>query len=339
MYNESQIQNDRDWGNFAVASDYKGRTIYRCKRCHKVIYNQDNLTTHVCDTGTLVDGIDFVVCNICGWHNKRLVGHLRTEHGLKPDEYSGPILCENSKKKYESVGKENGNWIERAKDNGEDLSEYLDKMGNAVRESILSNPEDRKRRASVMGDVNRSDVMRQKASETAKKTSSRPEILEQRSANLKKWRDENPDEFYDKCIHKMMNTHHSKPELILYDILKQRNDYKFKLNQVVKSNKFISKSKRKQVDIGDKSKRFYVEFDGELHFEETKLNQLERVHKKDVLLDDHINEHGWILIRVGYDQFSYRKSDYGFKKECIDRVFDILDNPAPGVYKIGDVYG
>lgn len=295
---------------------------------------------HQCISNSLIEGIDFVVCNICGWHNKKLAGHLRTEHGLKPDEYSGPVLCEKSKKKYETVGKENGNWIERAKDRGEDLSEYLYKMGSAVRESILSNPEDRKRRAGVMGDVNRSDVMRKKSSETAKKTSARPEILEQRSANLKKWRDENPDEFYDKCISSMMNSWQSKPERELFRVVSDYKEYEFKRNQRLKSELFVSKTKIKQVDFGDRKRRVYFEFDGLLHFEnKLRSYNFELSQTKDKLLNEHIVKHGWVLIRVGYDQFSYRKSDYGFRKECIDRVFDILENPNPGVYKIGDVYG
>jgi hypothetical protein len=44
------------------------------------------------------------------------------------------------KKKYEAVAQDNGNWIEKAKARGEDLTEYKQKMGEAVRESIMSNP-------------------------------------------------------------------------------------------------------------------------------------------------------------------------------------------------------
>lgn len=275
---------------------------------------------------------------MCGWHSKSLANHLRTKHSLRTEDYDGPVLCENSKQKYSVAAHDNGNWIERAKERGDDLTEYKEKMGRAVSESILSSPEDRKRRAKVMAEVNRSDVMRKKSSETAIKTSARKDIQEKRAGQLKRWRDENPDEFYEKCIHKMMNTHHSKPELILYKAVLAREDYNFKLNQVVKSDRFVSKSKRKQVDIGDKSKRIYIEFDGQLHFKTTKLNQLASVQEKDNLLDEHITRHGWVLIRVGYDQFSYRKSDYGFKKECLDRVFAILDSPTPGVHYIGEIY-
>lgn len=287
----------------------------------------------------MVQDQDFVICKICGMYAKKLAGHLRTAHGIKPEQYDGNVLCESSKKKYSNQNKDNGNWIEKAKARGEDLTEYKQRMGEAVRSAILSNPDERKRRAKVMSDVNKSDVMRKKASETAIKTSARKDIQENRSAQLQKWRNENPDEFYDKCTSKMMNPcWHSKPEMMLFDILKDIKKYKFKQNQVIKSDKFPTKSKRKQIDIGDKSKRTYVEFDGELHFNQTNLNQLDSVKEKDRLLDEHIIKHGWTLIRVGYDQFSYRKSDYGFNKECLEQVFKILDNPTPGVHRIGAVY-
>jgi len=280
-----------------------------------------------------------VVCKICGWHAKRLSGHLHKEHGIDSSEYNNPVLCETSKKKYEAVAQDNGNWIEKAKARGEDLAEYRKKMGKALSESIISNPEDRKRRAKVMAGVNKSEVMRKKASETAKKTSAREDVQEKRAAQLKRWRDENPDKFFNQCTSRMLRPHwHSKPESLLYDVVSDRDNYKFKQNQVVKSNTFISKSKRKQVDIGDKSRRVYIEYDGKLHFIQTRLNQLQKVQEKDRLLDEHIKKHSWVLIRVGYDQFSYRKSDYGFKKKCLDRVFGILDNPTPGVHYIGEVY-
>lgn len=189
-----------------------------------------------------------------------------------------------------------------------------------------------------MGAVNKTDLMRKKSSETAIKTSARKDIQEKRSAQLKKWRDENPDDFYNKCIKKMIETYNSKPEALLFKIVSEIDGYSFKRSQFMKSNTFISKTKRKQVDIADKSKRVYVEFDGKLHFKNTKFDQLEINKLKDKLLDEHIIKHRWILIRVSYDQFSYRKSDYGFKKDCLDKVFEILNNPTPGVYKIGESY-
>lgn len=343
MHDESQVQNTGDRRDVTVTSDSKGRTVYCCKRCHKRFWDLKKADSHikVCKAkyDFLPEDKEFVVCKICGWHAKRLASHLREVHRIQPEEYDGEVLCESSRLKYEATAKDNGNWIVRANERGDDLTDYKSRMGQAVRESILSSPDDRKRRAQVMSDVNKTDSMRQKASDTAKKTSARKDIQEQRSANLKKWRDENPDEFYEKCTSKMMNPNwQSKPEALLCQILSLIENYQFKPNQVVKSELFTTKSKRKQVDVGDKSKRVYVEFDGPLHFKQTSLNQLEVVQEKDRLLDEHITRHGWTLIRVGYDQFSYRKSDYGFNKECLKKVFDILNNPNSGVYKIGKVY-
>jgi len=278
-----------------------------------------------------------VVCSICGFHGKKLARHLREKHGISKDEYDGPILCEVARKNHEAVNYDNSRWIERARERGEDLTEHFEKMGQAVRESIMSNPEERKRRAKVMSDVNRSDVMRKKSSETAKKTSARKDIQEARAAQLKRWRDNNPDEFYDKCISKMLTCWNSKPEILLYDSVKGHSGYSLKRHRKIRSPLF-NRYKQRDVDIGDSDKRVYIEFDGPLHFKQTSMKQLDGVREKDRLLDEHIIKHGWTLIRVSYDQFSYRKSDYGFKKECLERVFGILDKPTPGVHKIGVSY-
>ena len=248
------------------------------------------------------ENIDFVVCKLCGWHARRLAGHLRKEHNLSVNEYDGPVLCKSSEQKYKSANCDNGNWIEKAKARGEDLTEYKQKMGQAVREAILSNPDDRKRRAEVMAKVNKSDVMRKKASETAIKTSARKDIQEARAARLQKWRDENSDEFYDKCISKILNVFNSKPETLLYEKVKDYHGYNLLRHRKLRSSLF-KPFKQRDVDIGDSDRRVYIEFDGRLHFEETSLNQLKEVQEKDRLLDEHITKHDWTLIRVSYDQF------------------------------------
>jgi len=289
----------------------------------------------------LKDGVDFVVCKLCGWHALQLTSHLRGVHNRDSKKYNkqyGPVICENSKQNHCSAAKDAGNWLAKAKKRGDDLSEYKVKMSKAVSEAIMSNPEDRKRRAQVMSNVNRSDVMRKKASETAKRTSARKDVQENRAAQLKKWRDNNPEDFYNKCIAKMISSWQSKPEIELFTKISIRSDYCFKRNQRVKSKTFISKTKIKQIDFADRKKRVYVEFDGILHFVEQRINQLKLIQQKDRLLDEHIIKHQWMLIRVSYDQFSYRKSDYGFNKDCLDKVFSILDNPTPGVHYIGKAY-
>lgn len=319
-------------------------TIYKCNYCHSEFFRPGAFEKHKLECENkyknLQEGEDYIVCAICGFHSKCLSHHISTKHNISIDDYKKnySIICNKSHKTYSDLNGENGNWIARAKERGEDLSEYISNMSVSVHDAIMASPEDRKRRAKVMGDVNRSDIMRKKSSDTAKKTSARRDIQLERAARIHVWQKNNPQEFYDKCISKALNCWNSKPESLLYKIIVARTDYNFRRHQRVKSEYFISTTKEKEVDIGDKSKRVYIEFDGPLHFKDTTLHKLDIIHTKDKLLDDHITRHGWVLIRVGSDQFSYRKSDYGFKKECIDKIFGILDSPTPGVHYIGEVY-
>jgi len=318
---------------------------YFCKRCGKGFITEEWFLQHdkkcLAKFKNLIEGEDYVTCYICGFQALSLGLHLRVKHGIDPEEYKKDhqIICRKSSDIYAKQNLENSevfrSWI---KERGPEAQEYLNKRGKELSKSIMSNPEERKRRSKAMAILDRTEYMRKKASETAIKTSARKDIQEKRAAQLKRWRDNNPEIFYEKCVSKMLNTWHSKPETILFEAVLNYNDYVFKRNQIVKSEIFPTKSKRKQIDIGDKSKRVYIEFDGQLHFKETQLKQLERVQLKDGLLDKHIIKHGWTLIRVSYDQFSYRKRDFGFKKECLEKVFEILDNPTPGVHTIGEAY-
>jgi hypothetical protein len=286
-----------------------------------------------------IHGKNYVICFICGFHAKSLGVHISQNHKISIDEYKKEhqIICSDSSEAYQKQNKKNGNWIERAKKRGDNLTDYLEKMGNAVRESILSNADDRKRRAMVMTGVNKSDFMRKKASDTAKKTSARRDIQLQRVARIHAWQKANPDKFA-KIINKLTSSWSSKPEKSLYQEMIKRTQFKFKRHRKIRSEKFLSFYKQKDVDIGDSDKHVYIEYDGPFHFKQTKLNQLENIQEKDRLLDEHIIQKNWILIRVGYDQFSYRKSDYGFKQECLAKIDKILMELNPGVYKIGDVY-
>jgi very-short-patch-repair endonuclease len=264
---------------------------------------------------------------------------VKKYHNLQKEQYEslyGKTICENSIKAYKNT--KNYDWITRAKQAGKDLADYKKKMSKSVSEAILSNPKERIRRAELLGSLNKTVEFRKKSSETAKKTSARPEILEHRSQNLAKWQKENFEEFYDKCTSKMINCWQSIPEKALFQILRSVEGYEFKRSQRLKSESFISKSKVKLVDAGDKKMRVYVEFDGPLHFEKKfELQTLEETQLKDRLLDEHIEKHCWTLIRISHDQFSYNKGG-SFKEECIRRLFEALKNPQPGVLKIGEAY-
>lgn len=306
--------------------------------------------------GTIAENRDFVICRLCNFHGRKITAHVKGTHSIAPKEYIdgyGLLICEQSSACYGKSATGRLNWVELAKQKGEDITDKLAKMGENVRAYIASHPEDQERRAKVMTKVNQSDLMRQKASETAKKTSTRPDIIANRSAQLKNWRDKNPDEFYDVCVSKMIGNYHSKPETKMFEFMRSLHDFNFKLNQFLEDSSFSTMTKRRQVDMGDMEKKIFVEYDGELHFSNRFIKQSfkgdtvpERL-SKDEELNSFIEKQNWLLIRVSYDQYLTRTKQINkikfdnsqFKPECLEQITKILIENKPGVYKIGEAYG
>jgi hypothetical protein len=285
-----------------------------------------------------------VACKICGFVGRRISIHVELEHGLSKEDYVSRFgvstQSSNTREKVKAIARNSGDWINRRKAAGEDLTEYRKKMGEAVSASIMADLDERKRRAEQMAENNRTPEARKKSSETAKKTSARPEIMKARTEKLANWRDLHFDEFYKKCTSVMHNTWHSKPEKNLFEILNNLQGFEFKFSQVVKSENFTNKSKRKQVDVADKHARIYVEYDGILHFKnvfnvDSENNNTKRVQELDVQLERHIFAHNWTLIRISYDQ---TKRNGSLREGCVKILLDFLKNPKPGIYLIGDLY-
>lgn len=290
-----------------------------------------------------IEGIDFVHCKLCNFKAKTLTKHITQTHKISKKDYESQFLnaqisCRSSISSFKDRG-QNFAWLKRAKERGDDLTAYKRKLSKAVSLAIMSNSEERSRRSRQMSENNRTQDARQRSRITAKKTSSRPDVLLARTRNLERWRNENFEEFYDKCIRAAQSTWQSKPEKKLFEFLLTVQGYDFKHNQVIKSEKFTNSSKRKQIDIADKIKRVYVEFDGIMHF--SSAIKGEEAHNKtvnlDKLLNDHIVQHGWTLIRVSYDQFSYKNGGV-FSDRCIEQLLSLLKDPKPGVHCIGDSY-
>lgn len=319
---------------YCLSEYIKAETFNKCMIDCKNKYNN------------LVLGDDYVICKICGFHGQNIGIHISKMHNLSSEEYISKYNASTtSEKSHDKYSKNTFRYLTHAKKNGIDLTEYKNKMSKSVREAILNNQEERKRRAEVMSKVNKSDVMRKKSSETAKKTSSRPEILKARSEVLARWRNNFPDKFQE-CVKHMLESWQSRPEKKLFQFVSTMPGFNFKKNQRVKSETFLSLTKEKQIDMADKEKRIYIEFDGIFHFKDVFNGKLAEVQNKDNLLDQHIIKHGWTLIRVSYDQFLYRtkkidnkKIDASyFKQECLDKIIEILNSGIPGVYKIGEAY-
>lgn len=180
---------------------------------------------------------------------------------MSVDEYvkvfNSPIKCSSTTEKYKFQNSSNGNWIQRAKDAGKDLSDYKKKLGESVKLKILSDPEERANRSKRLSNLNKRQDFRQRSSETAKITSSREEMLKIRSQKLAEWRDNHRDDFYEKCIQAMHSSWHSKPEKILKKILIEF-DEGFSGNQRLYDSTFTAKSKRKQVDIMNLNKKLLL---------------------------------------------------------------------------------
>lgn len=337
--------------------DSKVGIEYSCERCTAVFKKQKWYIKHIekC-TGELtgrasikekfktgIAEIDWVVCKICDKKATTLGKHLTHVHNITQEKYLNDypgslITCHKSADTFKKRGV-NFAWLKRAKERGDDLTKYKQKMGKAVSDAVMANSEERARRANQMAINNRTPEARELSSTTAKKTSARPEIQKARAEKLTLWREIHFDEFYEKCIKAMHSTWHSKPELALASILCSMEGYSFKHNQCVKSELIHNRSKRKQIDVADKSARIYVEFDGIIHFEPKikGTHTFEKIRASDASLNKCIIHHKWMLIRVSYDQFSYKNGGF-FKKECLEKLFDRIKNPQPGVYKIGDAY-
>lgn len=305
------------------------------------------------NSGELIENKDFVICKICNFHGQNIGIHLKKIHNIDARVYCKQYNCKTTSeisaeiyriersKKFDGYG----DYYSYCKVNNIDLTEYKKKCGETNSKLIMSNIEERKKRSERMSRLvekqnNDPNIIRIR-SETAKRTSSRPEIQKERSDRLKKWRDNNPEEFYEKCIKKMIKSYNSRPEQKLFQFLKEIIEFNFKRNQFVISKNFITKSKKKQVDFGDKNKRIYIEYDGVLHFsKKIKKQDLELTQKKDKLLDEHILKHKWVLIRISYDQYVNKNNleKSFFKQECLDKIIEILNNPSPGIYRIGKAY-
>lgn len=280
-----------------------------------------------------------VKCALCDEIGSSLALHVRKVHKMDKKEYikaHGPLLAPGSKERYSKAAEQNGSWIAKAQERGEDLTEYWKKVSDGVRKAILNSPEERERRSKLLGSLNKTDAFRKKSSDTAKITSARREIQEKRAIQLKRWREDNRQEFYVKCTANM-HKYKSRPEKSLYMILSSYfPDDNFKNNKFIKDNLFLefSKTGNKQVDIISEPKKIAVEFDGFLHFKEVWPGSLEKIKKKDSLFSRYCLDKNLILIRVSLDSYSY-KSGGRFSEQALDKIKELIDNPIPGVHFIG----
>lgn len=290
-----------------------------------------------------IEGVDYVECKLCKFAGMRIKQHVENVHGLRAAVYEGlygPTKCAITKARYSASGKMNGDWIERKKADGEDLATYRTKMSAAVSSAIMSNDAERARRSMALGDLNKRDDFRKRSSEAAKRTSARKDIINARTKQLAAWRAQKPEEFYNKCVSKMIGFKTSKPEKwMLAWVQREFPEYEFKGNQRLKSVEHfhLTQSQKRQLDVFSKKHKIIIEIDGILHFKNIEQwDQLDECRAKDNELNVGAPALGYVLIRISHDQWDQRTGEVC--NACLEKVKSQITSGTPGVYCNGKAY-
>jgi very-short-patch-repair endonuclease len=289
---------------------------------------------------------DFVKCLICGHSAKKLHVHLKKMHSINKKQYQelypgASVLSENSRLAYSKANKLNGPKAnEKMKADGK-WDDVQERRSQTMKNLIANDPHQQEIRRQNMVKINvvHKEHLRKISSETAKKTSARPEILAARSENLRRWRDEHSEDFYEKCTKKMMSTFQSKPEKLLFKIVSEKFPFlEFKRNQRLYSELLTNSSKRKQIDIFSQKFKIIIEYDGPCHFHNHRGDKaLEIVQVRDLEMEKIFCEE-FMIIRVSDSCHKYATKSF-FLEHVLVTLFNLLLNPFAGIYKLGEEYG
>jgi len=288
----------------------------RCTFCKKVKHRKD------CIILIGIEGKDYLKCDICKLNFRELKNHYNSNH---PNEKFLIQKTSNSFEKRSAAQKGRENWVTKYKRENPSLyEEKISKMKFNVSKNILNNQNERKRRSILLSNLWKDPKFRENnvelSSKTAIKTSSRPEILIQRSKRLEKWRKENPNLFFKKCIIKLCKnvSFKSKGEEILFNHLKNKySKLKFKRNQFEHNINFTTKTKWRQIDIKCNDLKLIIEYDGILHFRFFNKEILEKIQNKDKEFNSYLKEK-FLIIRLSYDVLNYKKTK--LKKKYMDEL-------------------
>lgn len=138
--------------------------------------------------------------------------------------------------------------------------------------------------------------MRRKYSETAKKTSARADIQQERAQRLKVWRDEHPTEFQN-----IQAKAHASPKLSKMEIWLEPH---LTALGFVRNTQFRCQKGHKQIDFVHRQKKMVIEVDGPWHFFPIRSEQhLQTVQARDRMLNQEIMRRSWRLIRLSMECF------------------------------------
>lgn len=278
-----------------------------------------------CSQKAVEDG-DFVKCPFCDYASSNIKIHLKKKHCLAEEQMEKIETCSPN---------------------------YRARNGESVRNAILTSPKEIERRSKLLGELNKTESFRKRASETAIKTSSKKEIQVQRAERLKKWREENPDKFKNECWSKMIKADKkwkkTKPELFMIGWLNKKYGDLFDWGKMLRSKLFMQngKSDRKQIDFRSKDRNIFIEIDGPFHFDNLSRQQevesstiveaINRTKQRDNILEKIVKDKNKTLIRVGYG--TWCNSTGRVDEKVLDKISEIVDSGVRGIFKIGEIYG
>lgn len=173
---------------------------------------------------------------------------------------------------------------------------------------------------------NTSKEQRKIASKTAIETSKRPELLKQRSGNLKRWRIENPEKLILCTIAAQKSSKRSKFEKWMHLNL---------LNEFEQQVRIQHENGRRYVDfVKDK---IWIEVDGPHHFfsffKECKL--IDIIEKDSYLKAECLKRRNICLIRISIKCFH----NTGRMRDEWQLILNkILNIPKPGIWCLGELY-
>lgn len=344
MHDKSQVQDKRR--EDAAPAPNTQRGFGDSCICGKTSISYRGLRSHKRRCKEFIDSAilsgDLIRCKLCEYIASKLSQHVKNIHSISPQDYArdyGPVVAPGTASRYSAVAKSNGDWINRAKENGTDLSEYKEKLSKSLSKSIMENQKERERRSRLLGSLNKTAAFRKKSSDTAKITSARPDVIRARSLQLKKWRDNNPDQFYKKCTAIMHKKYQTLPEKKLFEFCKSLNS-NFESNKQIKSVKhfLINKTASKQIDILDKEAKILLEFDGVYHFRPIfGEDNFKKIKSKDLELNKYCLDNNYLLIRISQSCFIYKNIN-DFDIATKDKISYLIKNQKPGIHFIGSEY-
>lgn len=336
--NEFEKQNNRQkfcstkCYNQKVKNNYDGQHIVSCQFCNEK-FRSNSLPEHELEClyrSEKIENINYVICKICNIRGRAIVTHIQQIHKLSKEEYiikyDKNVLCKESSEIHSELGKISGNWITRAKDAGEDLTEYKEKLSKAIiagaaKSSIEVKMQQSARIKSFNETIGSTPEHRKLISDSTKTVLSKPENIKKRENSF-------------------IGVFQSKGEVFLRKYI-QNKYLGFEHQSFISSDLFEANiSKRKQVDLVNFEEKIIIEYDGEHHFREVfynkKVHDFEKTKELDIALEKYAKDNSFMLIKVSYDSFSYKRKV--IKEIPLKSIDDLLANKTPGVFYVGSKY-